>query len=298
MSKNKDGWIAHAMGMQKLIELRGPESFQTLPERAAFQTFRPSIIFASLILRQPTILSQQRWKDVPWALDPEQKILIHHLVDILADCPGLVAQKDRALAANEVLKPQLIRQLKEQFSLRLKQLAYWKNCWDVTETQYCHEVPAAEGTPTVNNTTEDMPRKAWETVWSYNTLYHANALTIYHATHIHYLKLTLSLDGEAFAEEKLDSAQDEYSAGIEICRSVDYHLDKMREGAGSFFLMFPLRMAWEAVGKVEPAIGTWLQDVLKKIETGVAGRWALAGYLLEIDTSPKVTDGRVDYLDG
>lgn len=74
-----------------------------------------------------------------------------------------------------------------------------------------------------------------------------------------------------------------YTTGIAICRSVEYHLESTRDGAGSFILLFPLRMAWDAVGRYETAIGTWLIDVLHKIRSGATGRWAVAGYVLDIN---------------
>jgi hypothetical protein len=288
MSNSKDGWIAHALGMERLFELRGPEAFRTLPERAVFQASRTCIIFASLVLRKPTILSQAQWKTVPWELDPMQKDSMNYLIDILADCPHISALKCQVLSVTtNAERETLIQELTSQVNSHLEQLRFWKDAWDTTEAHSCYEVPAPSNTPT-RLVSADTTERAWETVWSFETLNHANAVTMFHATCILLLRMLHVVEDDSALSTTLDRAQEEYLAGIQICRTVDYHLHKMREGAGSLFLLFPLRMAWEALGQVEPAIGAWLQDVLKKIETGVAGRWALAGYLLNINTPHEI----------
>jgi hypothetical protein len=271
--------------MQRIFELRGPETFQKMPERAAFQISRPNIIFASLVLRQPTILSQSQWKTVPWELDPDEKILIHHLVDILADCPGILVSKDQAMSLDgHYVLQDLARAVAEEVNDCLRHLQAWKNLWDTTEPDCCGEIIAYGDVPTcVDSGGASTP--AWYSVHVYKSLYHANALTLYHATHIFLLRKAHDLVVYSPTENIPDLAQQEFAAAIEICRSIDYHLQKLREGGGSFFFLFTLRMAWEALGTTQPAIGLWLHDVLKKLETGAAGRWALAGYLLDINNS-------------
>lgn len=276
MANNKHGWVIHSLGMQRLFETRGPESFQSLPERSIFQTSRLSIVFASLVLRRPTILSQERWKTVPWARDPEQKALMHHLVDILVDCPGMLADKDKVLRGRGDADA-----LKQHASLCLTQLHTWKGLWDTTEAGTCYERAPAAGVP-LHMAEDGTLTKAWETDLAFASAYHAITVTLYHATHILLLRI---LHSRGEVDHGINVAPEEFSAGIEICRTVEYHTERMREGTGSFFLLFPLRMAWESCGSMHPEIGAWLTEVLESIETGTVGRWPLAKYIVTSEGS-------------
>jgi hypothetical protein len=292
MSNNKDGWVTHALGLQRLFEVRGPESFQRMPERAVFQVSRPTIAFASMILRQPTILAEDRWKTVPWLLDPEEKGLYHHMVDILLDCPSLLCIKDEANALPDPqAKAAALQAFMEQAHTRLAQLQDWKNLWDTTERNAATEIPADTDVPQYMDGTP-----AWTTSLTFPSMYEASALTLYHATFIHLRRMLHNLHGPSTSLPISSlplSIQEEYESGLAICRSVGYHLSKAREGEGSFSFMFPLRMAWEAVENVEPAVGEWLQGVLGRIGSGPRGRWAVAGYLLDTEEIPQGPRKRV-----
>lgn len=288
------------MGMQTIFKLRGPESFRVLPDRSIFQSARLGIISASLVLRRPTILSQQCWKDTPWQRDLDQKNMIEHLIDILADCPNLMVLKDQALSEkSEIGQQNLVEQLTAQIQNRLEQLFQWKCVWDATELNSRHEVPTSNDTPThfFKNSDLNRSKRIWDTTWFYTSSYHANAISLFHATHIQILLQLPASSSYTNLPNLPNLLHSAYISGIEICRSVDYHLKTMREGAGSPYLLFLLRMAWEATGKVNISIGIWLQGVLRKIETGLAGRWALAGYLLDIQSEKMVSERRVERLD-
>jgi hypothetical protein len=272
------------------MELRGPESFRRLPDRAILQTSRPSVIFAAIVLHKTTILSHPRWKTIPWDEDPLQKDGFELLVDILADCPQLFVLKDQMYASETTEEAQILaRELENQTQLLLAQLEIWKASWDVVQGDYCSEIPLASSSPTLISP-NGTPIPFWTTNLRYNTLRQANAITTYHASTILLVKI---LQEVAYYCDLSYTAQlpgKMYNAGVEICRSAEYHLQVMREGIGSFYILFPLRMAWDAVGKFEPAIGVWLADVLQNIRSGAEGRWAIAGYLLNINAPAPVPE--------
>lgn len=289
MSSSKDGWVAHSLGMQRLFELRGPEGFQKMPERAVFQVSRPSIIFASLILRQPTILAEERWKTVPWAKEPDQKVMYHHVVDIGADCPGHLCDKDAALSLPEgsIERAKAIGGFITGVKHSLKLLAAWKKEYDTIEPDHCTEVPTTDDPPI---TTSGM--LAWNTEYTFPNLYHASCLTLYHSLFIHLRRMIHTVDHELHDIDFETSIIEEYDSGIEICRSVNYHLHKAREGEGSFSFMFPLRMAWEAA-ELEPNVRTWVENVLTMVSTSPRGKWAVAGYLLDTEEIPQGKPGQL-----
>jgi hypothetical protein len=72
------------------------------------------------------------------------------------------------------------------------------------------------------------------------------------------------------------------SAVLFICRSVDFHLNQTWTELGAFNLLFPVRMAYEAVGRGQGAVGEWLEKVLEDISAGRRGLWKSAKAVLEI----------------
>jgi hypothetical protein len=284
MSDSSDGWIGHSLGLERLMELRGPESFRKLPDRAIFQSSRPSVIFAAILLHKPTILSDTRWKTIPWDDDPSQKDTFQYLVDILADSPQLFVLRDQMYASKLTEESQFLNcELQERTRSLLEQLETWKSSWDATQGDYYSETPVPSTTPALISP-NGTPISFWTTNLQFNTLRQANAITTYNASIILLLKILQEVTlPNALPSTAAQLAEKMYAAGIEICRSTEYHLQIMREGLGGFHLLFPLRMAWDAVGKFEPAIGVWLADVLRNIQSGTVGRWAIAGYILDIN---------------
>jgi hypothetical protein len=289
MSNTSDGWLSHCLGLERLLKLRGPESFRKMPDRAILQTSRPSMIFAAIVQHKATILSGTPWKTIPWDEDPDRKDQFQYLVDILADCPPLFPLKDQMHASKGTEEAQIhARDLEQQTQSVLAQLEVWKASWDVVQGDYWFETPVTSGTPSLISP-NGTPIPLWRTNIQYNTLRQANSMIVYNACIIMLLKILQEITYSCGLSSTAQLPDRMYTAGIEICRSVEYLLQIMPEGAGSFYLLFPLRMAWDSVGKFEPTIGDWLTDVLQKIQSGVAGRWALAGYVLDINSStPKL----------
>ncbi|KAF2665108.1 hypothetical protein BT63DRAFT_85356 [Microthyrium microscopicum] len=282
LSDNSNGWIVHGLGLERLIEFRGPESFKRMPDRDLFETSRPSMIYSAIVLHKNTILSQKRWKVIPWEDDLGQKDVFQYLIDILADCPQLLVSKDRMYTCKPKEKAgDLARALDIETRSLLVQLEAWKASWDASEGDYCSETPVSSSNPSYIPP-NGVPVPFWTTNLYYNSLRQANAMAMYNACIIFLGKIIRELDEGNGHSSTIQVANQMYIAGIEICRSAEYHLHVMSQGTGSFAFLFPLRMAWDAVGIVEPAIGVWLTEVLDKIQFGAVGRWAIAGYLLNI----------------
>lgn len=175
----------------------------------------------------------------------------------------------------------------EQVKICLDQLRAWKDLWDIAEPGYYTDIPASEDTPFCMSSAPDAsPTRAWQTAYTFPNIYHASAIILYHATFIHLRRMLHNVSHPANTFGLQTSPAEEFTSGVEICRSVEYHLQKAREGEGSFSFMFPLRMAWEAVEPVELIVRAWLQGVLQTIGTGPTGRWAVAGYLLNTKEIP------------
>lgn len=286
ISDNEHGWLSHAEGLEKLMSLRGPDSFKAYPNYIILQNYRPSIILSCVLLRKHTILSKPEWKSIPWSLYPDEKTEMQFLVDILADCPSLFVQKEQIESSSSSSDRAIeYAKLQKNIANLLDQLNKWEQNWEKNNTGYCYEVNSPVTTPIlVDHWGRSVP--AWETVIEYKSLYHANSIVVYHATLIMVQSLAnqLLFSGEPpqDSQNKSSFPDRNFAAALTICRSVEYHLQSMRKGAGSFFLLFPLRMAYDAIGRSNPLIGAWLQNVLEQIQDGRTGRWGTAKYLLDI----------------
>lgn len=143
MSDRSDGWIGHSLGLERLVELRGPESFRTLPDQAIFERSRAGIIIAAIVLHRPIVLSQTRWKTIPWQDAPQSKQPFQYVIDILADCPQLFVLKDKLYVASLAEERNiLVQELEQQTQSLMIQLEAWKASYDIVEPNHSFEAPS------------------------------------------------------------------------------------------------------------------------------------------------------------
>lgn len=73
----RQGWIQHAQGTAKLIQMRGPQGFKHYPDRAILEMTRTSLITQALVARKRSFLEDKEWQilgdgsyvDPFWELD-------------------------------------------------------------------------------------------------------------------------------------------------------------------------------------------------------------------------------------
>lgn len=241
------------------------------------------MIFAALALRRTTIVARPAWKSLPWAIYPVRVNSLKLLTDIVADCPELFALRDQILRmpTNQTSQHMQLRSLLEKAQEIYRKLAQWNAEWEMDNGQVTEVLP-----PITTPRHLDAAGKeslAWPSVFRFESLYHANAFTLYHATLILILRFITSVRltlGEV--DDQSLSQQQTRSAGLFICRSVDYHLNQTWTELGAFNLLFPLRMAYEAVGREDETIGPWLRNVLQEVSSGRRGIWKSAKAVMEI----------------
>ncbi len=289
ISEDPNGWIGHSLGLERLCELRGPASFQKDTERLIFERSRPTIIFAALVLRRRTILSSSEWKTIPWALEPEVKSAMQYLVDILADCPYVCMLKDQIISSAAKLPgSSSAEDIVNKFSVLLDELEAWKLRWGIEPGKGCFEVPAPPTSPLLQDS-EGNTKPFWSTVLHYDSLSAANQNTLHNAIRILLLKAVEDLipftNGLKFNQGPVYPQM--YTAGINICRNIDFHLLHYQAGSGSSTLLFPFRMAWQTLGRSDSVIGQWLEHLIHMIAYGTSaedyrlgGKWAVARYIL------------------
>ncbi|KAK1635579.1 hypothetical protein BDP81DRAFT_322140 [Colletotrichum phormii] len=294
----EDGWIEHARGLERLLDFRGPKSMQPLPCLVLLEKARPSMIFAALVTRKSTILSRALWKGLPWMQNPERKNPLQLLLDVVADCPELFVLRENIFGKTEGLpcKSSLLSLL-EMAQRVLNDLETWEKSWSSTELDQYDLVSAPAATTPVRSGYEGSCGPVWNTVFMFHSLYNASISTLFHGTLILLLLLIHSL--RLALRDSIDHGIEPepipvriHESGIHICRSVDFHLDKLRDIATSSVL-FPIRMAYEAVGKSDEVVGLWLMFQLKHISAGSTGRWAMARHVLCLNPVSNITSNRL-----
>jgi hypothetical protein len=284
ISDHENGWINHARGLERIFALRGPKQMSSLPCVMILEQTRASLIFAAIVLRKPTILAQPEWKTEPWKLHPERVDPGKLLFDLLCDCPELFVLKDRLMAeADDAKRMENVQELYVKAQRILFDLEQWGLDWAADPSNACTEVPSPPSTPHVLDSS-GIPSPAWSTIFQYQSLMQSAAVAMYNGALILVTQFLLALEvmihGECENESLIERLR---TAGMIICRSVDYHYSQSSGGEQSaFFLLFPLRMAHDAVGKSDPAIGVWLKEVLEDIASGRRGTWRAAKTLLDI----------------
>ncbi|KAL8790500.1 MAG: hypothetical protein Q9195_006331 [Heterodermia aff. obscurata] len=260
MYSNRSGWIEHAGGTGRLIEMRGPERHQEFPDHMYFLLCRFRIIFRSLIERKRTFLEEEKWKTIPWAKYPETKNSMHYLQDILCDFPGFCQDRldiDAAAARNEDVTAQW-RTLEAKLIKSFRNLVRWRWQWDADNPDVVYEKPIDAS----SNLSVDSDGPLFDNVLHFKNLERATELVLYDITlqifgHFYEDITKTSIYGPAMSvwppverprptnplnlpSETLRS-EDILS---EICRSVEYHLHASHASSGAFALMFPLRICF------------------------------------------------------
>jgi hypothetical protein len=262
--------------------VRGPRSFGTPLALNLFEKSRTSVIFAAMVLHKSTFLASPEWKTLPWQKAPESKAPIQYLVDILAGCPNLLEKKDRLTGRTDIDFIKERNGIVQDARNLLSELEDWKAQFDANNPDCVFEVLTKQKTPQIPGS-EDLgwePLPLWDSALHYSSFITANSVILYNAIHIFLyreIRLLSAIDPGAIMPNSV------FVAGLDICRSVEYHLLQYHDGIGSFNLLFPLKMAWDAVGRSETDLGRWLENVLQDISTGEnSSKWAVAGYLLKV----------------
>jgi hypothetical protein len=135
------GWLQHAGGVARLIELRGPWRHQSLHERHLLEINRITIALNYLLKRRRCFLEQPDWIPIPWALDPESKTPILRLHDILCAMPGL-AEDGMNLKMSHIAfdRLKLVHEsISEKILDHLHPLYEWRALWEKENPEACHK---------------------------------------------------------------------------------------------------------------------------------------------------------------
>ncbi|KAJ5103209.1 hypothetical protein N7532_003738 [Penicillium argentinense] len=268
------GVAAHVRGAVRLIEHRGPENHMYGVEHLLFTELRPYWIGGALAARQPSFLAREEWKTIPWSAGTTTKDILHHLLDLAADIPGLLAQSDtfQEEERSSVMSAQ---------ESAVKQASIWNGITELTSRfqQWYQDwvVAYPDGPPQEVEQTADQdfpifrqrnPRTGavfTPTKISYPNLLLAQTMSVYYA-----FRLVLS-SIDTRPEDRVTPLE-QYGFACGICRTLEWYI---LTAPGNMInrLAFPTRVAWEGLPDRGPE-RQFMIEVLKLVERRHAlGLW-------------------------
>ncbi|OJJ29764.1 hypothetical protein ASPWEDRAFT_46512 [Aspergillus wentii DTO 134E9] len=261
---------AHVHGALRLIEHRGPENHMYGVEHLLFTELRPYWVGAALITRSATFLNQEEWKTIPWSAGTTTKDLVHYLLDLAVEIPGILEEYDNLNAA-------LSTTILSAHEKTVKQASLWNNVADVTLRFYewkrvmvdnypdgpPEEVPAGpepngnEGFPIFRCQNPRTGEIITPTKFSYPDLRLAQSMCVYCA-----FRLILS-SADTRPEDRVGPLE-QYGLACYICRSLEWYI---LTAPGNMInrLAFPVRVAWEGLPDGGPE-QEFMVKVLKLVE--------------------------------
>lgn len=197
--------------------------------------------------RKPSFLAREEWKTVPWSAGTTTKDILHHLLDLATEIPGLLAESDafNKAQASSIMGTQ---------ELTIRQTALWSGVAKLTarfeqwHRDWVDDYP--DGPPREVDQTKDQDFPIFQrrdlrtgevftpTKLSYPNLLLAQTMCVYYAFRL----ILSSIDTRP--EDRV-SPMEQYDFGCGICRTLEWYI---LAAPGNMInrLAFPTRVAWEA----------------------------------------------------
>jgi hypothetical protein len=143
------GFLQHAGGTARVVELAGPGSFAEYPQHGYFLLARPLIIGHATMHRQPTFLDRPEWMSLPWSKHPETRNATQRLYDINARMPRLFADVTHGRELGLISHPEKCTHFKNAIYTRLyaitQDLVAWRRIWDQSNPGVAYEYSPEPG---------------------------------------------------------------------------------------------------------------------------------------------------------
>ncbi|KAK2595541.1 SAS complex subunit [Conoideocrella luteorostrata] len=278
-------WLQHAQGVASLIQMLGPEAFQSSSANALYEVKRPFLGIAHIVLKKRCFLESENWKTVPWAPQPDSKLPGSLLMDVFVDIPGIIevahrlqgdAEKMKVGTINgaEILAARTMLQDKTLAAIHRLSEARWKwedmyprVCWKTRinlATTLCLD---EEGKPLFDTCLNFVGMKRTFEILFYNV----SRLLLFHLSDLAGLRDddTANMDhawqrhGPFLNPLLLPGLGTRESHALEICRIVDYLMNGEQNYHGAYILLFPLRVARTKL-ESSPKLHNWIGRILKQ----------------------------------
>jgi Fungal specific transcription factor domain len=287
-------YLKHMVGLERLLELRDPNSYCSPISSALYKSVRHMLIFASLRMGKPSILAREEWKKVLRANCSDEEMQEQDLFDVLADCTVLISERDNVLANSELDLMQVVHRrdkIKQRALTLLTHLRACRKRWDSDGKNSYVEISADFARLETTHELRGADSPPFLTFFEFSNESAAILLMFYNTALIYVLRILASLSLENLSIDSdqsfsqitlLESTKDEYVAAerlaaFEVCRCIPYYLaPKSRLDSDSPVVHWAVTTAWMTLCGNDSSEGKWMMDLLKatSLETVAKGLWA------------------------
>ncbi|QLI67730.1 uncharacterized protein G6M90_00g044640 [Metarhizium brunneum] len=278
-------WLQHAQGVATLIEMLGPDSFQTASANALLEVKRPFLGISHIVMRKRCFLEAEEWKTGPWAPQPDSKLPGSMLMDVFVTLPGIVEDADKLKADAEKLRSGTLAGAAVMTSRAKLQGRVLSAIHNLSESRWKWEdvYPRVCWKTRINMATTlclDLEGKPlFETCLNFVGMKRTFEILFYNVSRLLLFRLSdlIGLKEDATANMEhvwqrhgpflnpllLPGLGTRESHALEICRIVDYLLNGEQNYHGAYILLFPLRVARTQL-ESSPKVHDWIGRVLKQ----------------------------------
>ncbi|KAF2022349.1 hypothetical protein BU24DRAFT_43513 [Aaosphaeria arxii CBS 175.79] len=268
-------YLKHMVGLERLLELRDPQSLDTVEGRALFRAIRHFLLFAAIRSRRPSILARPEWKAFSNSIAPEDEISELGLWHILADCTVLIAELEKMTPCIFGMA-QDTSVLYQNESIRSKALTLlallreWKIEWDGNPMTRYPELPV----PSDLNfeTARDCNAYPFQTTYDFHSVRIATTYMFYNTTLLFIHKVLSSVSDQQI--EPYSAIASERSAALEILKCIPYYLrqESRSQLHHSPLVHWSLSTAWATLGSSDSAEGKWMMDILRSNSNDIVAK--------------------------
>ncbi|KAL8830687.1 MAG: hypothetical protein Q9191_001292 [Dirinaria sp. TL-2023a] len=172
---NLEGWVTHAQGVARLVEARGPSSFDSPLAHMIFMSFRNTAMIQALQGRKASMFTRPEWQTEPWKIHskgPDQQ-----LFDIGIELSAILARADKS------------KSIQESNAIALEKVALLKDCEDLAKRldtwfrQFNEDIPPPHYWPEFSNVESPIDvregRKIFPVSFRFSNIYIAKVLIDY-----------------------------------------------------------------------------------------------------------------------
>lgn len=261
-------FMNHMQGLERLLALRDPTSFQSPYTVGLYMCLRHMLLFAALVSGRPTILAKPEWKALLRKHCPdEEKLQEQRLYEILADCTVLASERDKLLKrqkeAGEDTHPQMgiVRGSTENLCVHLRS---WRTEWGASPRNAFIEIPA----PQLAAVDKES---AYPTEIVFADIKSALMLMLYNITLMNLLAILISLPPSLQQRHsRYELIPLGHSAVLDICRCLPSSMnDELRkELHASPVVYWAIQTARMTLQGDDSARARWLSEILDRKSAG------------------------------
>ncbi|KAI9706217.1 MAG: hypothetical protein M1812_008247 [Candelaria pacifica] len=279
--ENGRGWVRHAGGIGRLLEMHGADFFCQEPAKGYFTVSRLPIIAEALLIRRGCFLDQEDWRTKPWTEAPQSKTSLDTILDLMACIPRLREESDALQSIHTHQAAVLAHEYRERLINFLTKLFIWRWHYEHDYPGMAFEVDASHATDASNKSSRC--NTLYRTIFSFKQFNAGREPLLYNTALLMIFALATTwqlTDASAQALARIPPQESALSQRTnpltlphaylgteevleENCRSFSFFLQEPHAAAGAMALLLPLRMTY--VYSKRKSQQVWLAQIMNGI---------------------------------